>query len=277
MVRLVSDGADRLHATWQTYQSEGYGQAVYYSRSLDAGESWSLPQRFDNREQGDIFVEWPYVTPRTESELYAIYVNGAIQGRDQRISFDGGETWGDPTHILSDMTGINGFVVPLVDANSEMHLVVNMRTRVDEIVGIYYSRGQDQGWSKATPVAVDEPYGPSAHQTAAAMRLGNEIHVVWCQLRGGEIWHVRGLLQDIAPSPTLQVSAPPDAGKPGRTTPTRDFAHSEEADAQDRLADEPLDPGTVIVASRMPILIGTGSALLLIVSVFLWHARNRSR
>jgi hypothetical protein len=169
-VKIILDGAGSLHAVWQTYQSEGFGQAIYYARSTDHGETWSQAIQLAYREPNDFDVGLPYIVATGNSELHLIYQAGSKSiGRYHRISRDGGATWTDPINILTDMEGINGYIVPLVDGSGRMHLIVNMRTRDTQVVGIYYSSWLETGWSPVLPLATDAPYGPSAHYTAATV------------------------------------------------------------------------------------------------------------
>ena len=232
-VRIVADTADRLHVVWQTDQREGYGQAIYYAHSQDDGKSWSTPVQLAYRGPLDFDVGWPFLVVKGKSELHLIYNAGSRPiGRYHRISLDGGETWGGAEQIIPELEGINGYVVSIIDGSDQLHLIIDMRTRATQVVGLYYSRWSDNAWSPALPIATDSPYGPSAHYTAAAVRLGNEIDVVWTELDVGEIWYmqgvvpgvaavparpieVSGILADATPAPTVQALSRPTATRQG--------------------------------------------------------------
>ena len=227
-VRLMVDAMDRLHATWQSNQAEGYGQAVYYARSVDSGQTWDPPERFGYRDPGEIFVEYLSLASRGENELHAFYVDGGTVGRWHRISLDGGETWSAAQHIITDMEGINGYMAPVVDGAGRLHLVINMRT-MEQVVGIYHAVWLEGNWSAVRPVDVTSPAAPSAHATAAVLQLGNEIHVVYVQLDGGEIWHVCGTISDVAPYPAIAaatgaLAALPTAALRATSAPTAEPA-----------------------------------------------------
>jgi hypothetical protein len=205
-VKLAADGAGRLHVAWQTSQIEGFGQAVYYARSPDNGRHWSSPTQMGYRRSGDFDVGLSSLVAQGKSEVHLIYNAGTSPvGRYERVSQDGGETWSSPYLIFAEMEGLNGFLTPLVDGAGQMHMIIDMRTRDTLVVGIYYARWLDPGWTKVLPVATAAPYGPSAHYTAATVRLGNELHVVWTQLRFGEIWYTHGTVPGVAPA----AAAPP--------------------------------------------------------------------
>jgi hypothetical protein len=267
-VRVITDSAGRLHTVWQTTQEEGYGQAVYYSRSTDGGESWSPPIQLGYRDSGDYEASWPYIMAKGESELHLIYVDGAHRGRDHRISTDGGETWSEPRRVITEMEGVNGYVIPLVDGSGQMHLIVNMRTGADQVVGIYYARWLESNWSPVTSVDVSSPAAPSAHFAAAAVRLGSDLHVVYSQGRGGEIWHLRGILPVVnpampAPLPTSQIP-PPLAPTIAAATATPAV---QPVQPQIDLPVPPPPPSSFVSSALLP---GIGAAFLLVVTVVVW-------
>jgi hypothetical protein len=245
-VQIVADGADHLHVVWQTNQEDGYGQAVYYARSIDQGGSWSPAQQMGYRGPGDSWMDYPYLTARGQSELHLIY---------------------EPSNIIMDMEGINGYVVPVVDGSQQMLLIINMRTRGTQVVGIYYARWSGSNWSPVVPVDVSSPAASSAHYTAATVRLGNEVHVVYNDIEAGEIWYVRGLLANVKPQPALalpeaQTSVlPTPTAAPTAVTPiTRSVSGS--------LVPAPsLSTGFSIDSA---FVLGAGTALLLVVGVILW-------
>jgi hypothetical protein len=213
-VRLLVDRADRLHATWQTDQEQGYGQAVYYARSVDGGESWSTPFQLAYRDLGDTFCEWPVLAARGADELHVIYVDGWHVGRWHRISRDAGVTWDPPQQIITSMEGINGFVTPVVDGAEQLHLIINMRTRAQSH-GVYWATWLGDAWSQVRVADNVSVGAASSHYTDAAVALGNELHVVYTQNDGGEIWHVSGLISN-APR---QAGLPRPAQVVPRATP----------------------------------------------------------
>lgn len=99
--------------------------------------------------------------------------------------------------MLTGLHGVNGFLVPLADGGGNLHLVINMRTARAAIVGVYHSFWVDGHWTDPTAVDQDGPGARWAHYTSATVRLGNEVHVVYTSNRGGEIWHLRGIVQGV--------------------------------------------------------------------------------
>lgn len=276
-VQIIVDDAGTLHAIWLTSQQEGRGQAIYYTRSIGQGQSWNTPIQLAYRGQADMWVDWPYLMSEGDSVLHLVYVYGTNVGRAYRTSVDGGENWSDPYQFITEMEGVNGYVIPLVDSLGRMHLIVNMRTRDSQTVGIYYAQRLDNSWSPIVPLDVAGPAAPSAHYAAATMRLGSEIHVVYNQISIGEIWYLRGILPDITPRPTLVQSPNPTAPEAGATadaiaTPeaTMPIGPSE----QPPLGSSPASPN--VSSTSFAILPGLGLALVLVAAVIVW-TRVRAR
>lgn len=267
-VKIIEDGAGYLHAIWQTNQDDGFGQAIYYARSTDEGESWSLSVRFGYRDPGDYEASWPYIAAKGESELHLIYVDGARKGRNHRVSTDNGQTWSEPRRVIAEMEGVNGYVIPLVDGSGQIHLIVNMRTVVGQVVGIYYARWLGTDWSLVEPVDVSSSAAPSAHRTAAAVRLGNELHVVYNQFDGAEIWHIRGTLAGIEPAPALAL---PQIPLQPTLTPVIAALTPKPTTAQTQPSTE-LAKALSATTSRTvdTFLPGLGASLLLVIAVIVW-------
>jgi len=262
-VQLVVDALDRLHATWQTNQAEGYGQAVYYARSLDGGQTWDTPQRFGYRDPGEIFVEYLTLTSRGDNELHSFYVDGTGIGRWHRISTDGGETWSAAQHVITDMEGVNGYMAPVVDGAGRLHLIINMRTRAGQAVGVYHATWLDGNWSAVRAVDDSSPAAPSAHAAAATIRLGNEIHVAYVQLAGGEIWHARGTISDIEPQPTIGAATGALAPLPTVAVPTPPSGPIERT----AVAQLSLPAGTEAPGGQWAWLVGLMATAALVVGV----------
>ncbi|MFW6116589.1 MAG: sialidase family protein [bacterium] len=274
VVEIIADHLGKLHAVWQTSQAQGYGQAIYYARSTDRGESWGRPVQLGWRDPEDYEVAWPYLTAVAESELHLVYVDGpgiGSRGRYHRVSEDGGKTWTRPFHIVTEMVGVNGYVVPIADGAGQIHLIINMRTKDTQTVGIYYARWSGNGWSPVEPVDVSSPAAPSAHHMAGTLRRGNEVHVTYTQLAGGEIWHIYGVIRSVAADPVLPVPSPqkpvpsievtetalPASGHPSDATPQPTPTLESRSSLTSRVASHPLVPAV-------------GVPLLLVITAVVW-------
>jgi hypothetical protein len=243
-VSVLVDREDRVHVVWQSNRQDGYGKALYYTRSTDKAQDWEPPLRFgywgasDYRytseeigsrvsEPASLFVGWPSLTADNGGGLHLTYVAGTETiGRWHRVSQDGGETWSRIAPILDEMEGVNGYIWLISDGFGQLHLIANMRTRHTVVIGVYYSSWLGDHWSRTVPIDVNSPAAPSAHYADVAVRMGNEIHVVYTQLRGGEIWYVRGHIPGSQPlvagtrpiGPHAESLLPRESASPQRIT-----------------------------------------------------------
>jgi hypothetical protein len=266
-VKIIVDEADRLHTVWQTTDFTGFGQAIYYTRSSDAGAVWERVRQMSTRGAEDFDVGWPYIASISPSNLIMIYNAGPnATGRYQRVSDDGGVTWTEPRYIIPDMQGINGYVIPLVDAAGQLHLIINMRSTDTQNVGIYYATWQGNDWSAAIPLQINSPAASSAHYAAATINKGNEIHVVWNQIGGGEIWSLQGTVQNVTPtaSQVLPTAAAPTPllTPPPAAVPTREVSLPQsQVDSQliasaNSVGDSPLIPGIIAASAVIVVVVG---------------------
>lgn len=268
-VRVITDSSGRLHAVWETNDLQGYGKAIYYARSTDNGATWSRAVQLGFRSMDETWVEYPYLAARTDSEIHLIYINGTNRGRAHRISLDGGETWSEPRSIITDMEGINGYVIPLVDNQNQLHLIINMRTRTTQVGGLYYSKWLGADWSPVTPIETTAL--ASAHWSAAAISLGNEIHVVCDTLRTGETWYFEGTIPAV---PRATPQSVPTVEPASLATPTAVANLSATATAQpQRLTIAKAVPDFPSVS---PLVPATGMVLLVMLGVVaVWLKRHQ--
>lgn len=271
-VQVVVDLSDVVHVVWETSDERGYGRGVYYRRTLDQGASWEPPLtiKFTEKEEG--FVGWPYLFVDSEGQLHLIYALEENKARGYRFSADNGRTWEVEERILSEMEGINGYVFPVEDAGANLHLIVNMRPSDTQETGLYYAAYTGQRWFPVTPIALGEPYGPAAHYTAGAVRLGNEIHLVWTDLGGGEIWYTRGLIPGVRAVPAISAAVAPVAETAtSEAPPLPDDGKPDEPAVLtfDRTA-APADGYDLV-----PLFASIAAAVLILIPVLLWQRSHR--
>jgi hypothetical protein len=265
-VALSAGGA--VHAAWETAEETGYGRGVYYRRSGDRGLTWDPAWSVALAEESGGFTGWPYLFASGQGSLFLVYALPENRGRGYRVSHDGGRTWTEEVKILREMEGINGFVFPLEDSTGSLHLVVNMRPTATQETGIYYSSPEADGWTRSSPVVTGKPYSTGAHYASGAIRLGNEIHIVWTDLGGGDIWHVSGLLMEapaIDPLPEIDEPAgPTPAGQPpalsGITYPSGGAQQTFER-----------APAPAEGNSLAPVILSLLSALIIVIPVVVWR------
>jgi len=276
-VRLLVDVADRLHAAWGSSNTNGYSQALYYARSEQAGETWDEAVMLADATIDNGWTGLASILPTGQDSLLLIHADQGNKGRIERTSVNAGKTWSEPRFILSGMEGINGFLAPLRDGAGNLHLVINMRPSADQKTGIYYAPRVGQDWAPVLPIAVEEPFGPSAHYMDATVRLGNEIHVVWTQLRQGEIWYARGSVSGVDPTPAQAIPAPAQLTEVPMES-NSDAATPEPAPAvpsASGVAAAPSPSTDRPPATSNAIAVGIAPALALVAGVVLLNLRRR--
>jgi hypothetical protein len=164
------------------------------------------------------------------------------------------------------MQGINGYVIPLVDAAGQLHLIINMRSTETQNVGIYYATWQGNDWSAAIPLQINSPAANSAHYAAATINKGNEIHVAWNQIGGGEIWSLQGTVQNVTPTasqvlpsaavPTPLLTPPPAAVPTREVSLPQSQVDSELIASANSVGNSPLIPGIIAASAVIVVVVG---------------------
>jgi hypothetical protein len=87
---------------------------VFFSRSSDAGRSWSAPEALPDREPGsDRYFQWTRVDPTT-GVLYVAYKESGAEDRRRKTdvfltrSTDGGASWSPPLRLSSESSDASG-------------------------------------------------------------------------------------------------------------------------------------------------------------------------
>jgi hypothetical protein len=275
-VQVIVDSLNVIHVVWQTSDGDGYDRGVYYTRSTDEGRSWApaLTVKYTDATGG--FLGWPFLFASSTGRLHLVYTRENNKARYYRISDNQGESWGEEQIILPEMEGINGYVFPLEDNAGNLHLIANLRTQATQEIGIYYAAYDHGVWSTALPVAVGAA-APSAHYAAGAVRLGNELNVVWTDIDGGEIWYERGFIKNVtaaaSPGPT-----PVTPAATGLTAPAGDVVPPSAQSPRVRMPDTSLGQPTAphVVYRAIPMLFSLSATLVIVSGVLLWR-RYRTR
>jgi hypothetical protein len=232
-MRIITDQKNRLHTTWSRYNAEGNGSAVYYSQSLDMGETWSKPFMVAAWQPGWYETDW-LSAGVIGDEIHLVWEGGVRAFLNERISEDGGQTWGENQRILPNLVGENGFADLVIDSSNKLHMLVTKRgTQADSVHGIWYSTLEKDRWADpellgtrnlllywkmdtlssqdALRVLRGTFTGGYLRYQIASVLNGNEIVVVVVNEGDGEIWSSRGALSSrlIAPQPYPKLTATP--------------------------------------------------------------------
>ena len=245
-IRLVIDKQDRLHVTFTRYGKDGNGKAVYYAQSNDLGRTWSVPYEVAVWQPGYYEVDW-LSAGIVKDEIHLIWEGGTIAFLNERISRDGGKTWGEAHQILPNLVGENGFADLVVDSADQLYMLVVKRGDGFTLTnGIWYSHWIDNQWdypyllgtknyalySTARSFQRNELQyllrgtftGDGIRYQRATVANGNKLFVVTVNEWGGEIFSTDTQLQapEIAPKeyPTPMPTSKPTQEQTQQISPT---------------------------------------------------------
>lgn len=195
---IVAGPGGVLHIVYAVPVNEGRG--IYYARSDDDGESWSLlRQVFDAAGAGWMKADHPRLAVDARGGLHAVWVretlsgDGAAQGVYYAHSLDGGETWSEPFEIAS---GAGTWPEVAVGGLDQVHVVWSDTSQGD---AWWHRRSADGGqtWTRSERVrGLEGVPGPVGLASDGAGRLylvglGSDdagqpmlLHISW----DGERW-----------------------------------------------------------------------------------------
>jgi hypothetical protein len=288
-VQLISDQKNRLHATWTRYGSDGNGKAIYYSRSSDLGNTWSRPFEVARWQPGWYETDW-LSAGVVGDEVHLIWEGGQIAYQNERISKDGGQTWGENQFILQNLVGENGYANLVVDSADQLHMLIPKRADPNSFAhGVWYTNWDQNHW--VDPILLGtrnlllyERAGKLNAQTLkeitrgtfaggglryqmATILNGNQLFVVVVSERDGELWSSHTTVdapyipskpyRQVSALPDTKIAAPPEATATPMTqtlatvTPTLSFEPVQTAQGID------FQPSDLILFGVLPALVIT--------------------
>lgn len=177
--RIAVDSSDSLHAVWswagypETYPPKG----IWYSRSNDKGESWSLPVLLADGPFKD-----PYLVTQADGVVHLFWSGTQAQRfKFHSSSADGGLTWSQPW-VFPGLGGLQGSAGAAEDSSGVLHAVMatNYAGEVPEV--LVHSRWYGQQWSEPEIILRDtHGFGiidDCLVYAAMAVTEGNNLHVV---------------------------------------------------------------------------------------------------
>lgn len=286
--RMAVDSKGQLYATWTIYGADGNGKAIYYSRSQDFGRTWSIPMQVAAWQPGWYEVDWLSVGIRDKEIHLAWEGSSDIATLNERISLDGGQTWGESHQILANLRGENGFADYVIDSANQLHLLDTQRGDPNSITqGVWNATWASGRWQDPDLAGVSSTglYAQLGHLTQSellnimhgtlsgnglryqrsAIVNGNELFVVVVSEWDGEIWASHTTLDApyIAPHPFPQPSVVPTQLPTG--TPEMVITSATRSLVSANITTE--DQGTNVGS---PILVGGFSVLFLIMGIALY-------
>ena len=286
-VRLYIDAKNRLHATWTRYGSSGNGNAIYYSQSQDQGETWTTSLEVMSVKPGWYETDWLSIGVIGD-EIHLVWEGGEIAYLNERISHNGGLTWGPSQQILPNLRGENGFANLIVDSANQMHMFVVLRGDGFTLSnGVWYSTWDGVSWGEPILLGTMDPnlYNTAGQLNAeeltsklrgsftgngirypqAVMVNGNIVLLVVVNEWDGEIWSTHTTLHvpEIPPqaymlSSPIATAAEPTSTKVVQSIPT-----------EENIQEVVQSPSISSVNQNNYIYLSLAPALLLIISVII--------
>lgn len=216
-VRLMVDDNDRLHATWTRYDLSGNGKAIYYSQSLDQGNTWSEPFEVAIWTNGLYEMDWLSVGVAGD-EIHLTWEGGERAFQNERISYDGGKTWTPAQRIMNRLVGENGWADIVTDSNNKLHMITVKRIDGNGIIvyGPWYSTQINGQWAIPILIGISDVnlyaqinnvdsravtsllqgtiLGDGLRYQQSVIVNGNELFVILVNEHDGEIYSSRLLL-----------------------------------------------------------------------------------
>lgn len=295
-VELVVDHNNRLHATWSRYDISGNGKAIYYSQSSDLGKTWSRPFEVDRWQIGWYETDW-LSTGVVGDEIHLVWEgSGNVAYLNERISKDGGQTWGENHHILLNLVGENGFANLVTDSANQLHMLVTKRGDPSAYAhGIWYTTWDHDHWPDPVLLGTRNPMlyekmgkqepsdlaevtrgtftGNGLRYQMSAIVNGNELFTVVANEWDGEIWSSHTSLDApyIPPKPYPQLSALSDVQPTLTPTPAVLPIPTPTFQLQ---SNGPVQEGGVQPAQM--ILIGIIPALVIMIGIIVYSRYKRN-
>ena len=179
----VAVEGSNVHVVW--YDTRDGNWEIYYKRSTNGGTSWGTDTRLTNNpvqswypsiavEGSDVHVVW-YDIRDGNWEIY------------YKRSTNGGTSWGTDTRLTDNPAESRHSSIAV--SGSNVHVV--WRDKRDGNHEIYYKRSTNGGTSWGTDTRLTENNVSS--QYPSVVGSGNNVHVVWIDLRDGndEIYYKR--------------------------------------------------------------------------------------
>jgi hypothetical protein len=133
-----------LHCVW-SYEINQNFRKIYYSFSLDDGETWTEP--LDLSQNEELWMGSPRIVSDSQSNLYVTYeynVGSIYHTSIYFMKYDG-ISWSEPCPILSDFGPIGPITPLIIDNNDRVYAFWFWGFQVGEVYYRYYEDGE---WSE---------------------------------------------------------------------------------------------------------------------------------
>lgn len=180
---IVTDQSGTIYIVWQDARDipseDGYW-GIYFTKSIDQGETWSTPKRI-NAPSNDGHT--PHIIVDQNSIIHLVWSGAPAEENYYEIyyknSTNGGNTWSEDirlTHAPDD-----SFTPTIATYGNTLHLVWSDKR--DGNFEIYYKKSTNGGETWGDDVRLTNDSGDSKLPSIAVDLTGN-IHVAWYDKRG---------------------------------------------------------------------------------------------
>lgn len=244
-----------MHVVWtEFYYPEGWPpRGIFYSRSIDGGDNWSVPELLagDGFDQVNIAV--------TDDNNIHVVWNGMVGlgGRYNRWSSDGGQTWSETVEVIpAGVGGTEGLPQLVVDASGTLQLLTTYNGCA------WYTYFKNRNW--VTPVCISGEQARASNyieEPAMAVSEGNKLHAVFWDDRK-RLWYTTKVTDApwIAPEKMEnELPQPAQSAAPTSTpvimpiiSPTIAPPVQQQLDASSRFN---LNPAQLLILSLSPVIL----------------------
>jgi hypothetical protein len=289
-IRVSVNPPDNVYVTWTEWDASGNGQANYFTRSLDNGQSWEEPVRLAERKGIEYERDWTTVAVTGENDLIAFWEGGFRAYRQAQYSSDGGATWSEPIDTLDWLIADNGFVEFVRDGADRLHSFVFQRVREGNDDRNPYGANSNGLWHSVweggttwrEPQLVGDPN--SGNFNSVTVRGGNELFAAWfgyidlelsviqCQINDTPAIPLQPWL-DVPPPPVYVTAQPTAVPATPTAAPTATPVKAGPASFPTTVGPA-ADPGTAVLVGVIPTLL-----IIAIVSVAIigWQRQRQTR
>lgn len=272
-VRCVGDSLNVIHMAWAEARPPNFypPEGVYYIRSADAGQSWTVPEQMAGQH-----YSLPTLLADQEDRVHLLWQGDVgVGGRfyRQRPAGPIGEWSPVETVVPAGQGGMSGDAGLALDSSGRLHAAL-------AIDGIFWA-ARAESWTLPLDVSAslrDEPNQlNSIEQPALAIAGGNEIDVAF-EFDFKRIYLLTG--QSDAPIALQTPRASSDEAtavhrSATETMPSPPSSSPTPSPAPVLPSTRKLDAGGTTVGSNLPIVLGAGLAFLVVGGVVLARVRTR--
>ena len=167
-----------VHIVFQGKSSNEKASGVFYTRSADAGKTFSDPVDISNTPTES---SEPQITIGGDDSIHVVWVDAlpAPAGPDiyYTVSTDAGKSWSKREDLSNTPGGISFNPCVAVGSDARIHVAWSDTSSGDQQPDIFFVQKSENGWSK--PADLSRDTGHSSHPRAACGE-GGKAFIVWC-------------------------------------------------------------------------------------------------